>query len=116
MELSSIYRDMVENWDGPWVQHREIAEFSFGLLSRGTLANLTSRGEGPDFHLVNGKKVSEAKEMAAWLQGRNEIDDGTVVAATGKEIKEFDSFAQVPNKYTFVYEKYSGKILKPNWG
>ncbi len=115
MELLNIFKDMFESWDGSWVQHREIAEFSFGLLSRGTLANLTCRGEGPDFHLVQGKKVSSAVEMAAWLQGRNEIDDGKVVACFGKEIREFDSLAQVPDKFNFVYEKFSGKILRPNW-
>lgn len=72
MELTGIYKQMVEAWVKPIVirEDEELKKFSFGLLkSRRYLANLDSRGEGPESKQQSGGRVFyDASDLAYWLQ------------------------------------------------
>ena len=89
MELTGIYREMVESWNKPIVlrDDKELDSFSFGILkSRRYLANLDCAGQGPESKSHNGGKVYYlAEDLAEWLQAKNENNKPVTYKAAGPD-------------------------------
>jgi hypothetical protein len=115
-ELTGIYKKMYESWHKPIVirNKQELTEFTFGLLtSKGYMANLDSRGEGPDSKDTMGSQVYyDAFDFALWLQKRNSVEN-KLIASNAEEVRIFDRqpLSKIPKKYTFITDS-NGKILR----
>jgi len=71
----SFVEDLVSRWPSAVVARSEISRFSGGLLSRGTLANLDCRGEGPPVRLRVGRRVAYPTDvLAKWLAERIQVE------------------------------------------
>lgn len=74
-DLKGVFFEMVQRWPSAIVCRDVIDEFTGGAVSQGTMANLDSRGEGPEgkFSLGSRKVCYPAVEIARWLQARAEF-------------------------------------------
>ena len=52
----------------PYIGRSEVERFFPGILKKGTLAVLASRGEGPPYIKVGRRVVYETKVLLQWLQ------------------------------------------------
>lgn len=71
VSLAPDFREMVKVWKGgPYVPRAQVGEFSGGMLHPKTMANLDSRGEGPE-RVKYGKKVYyHVDKLAEWAEKR----------------------------------------------
>ena len=64
---------MVKNWPSSHVERSKVGEFSGGAVAPGTLANLDSRGLGPEGATHIGRRVIYSSlELVKWLEDRAE--------------------------------------------
>lgn len=62
---------LTKKWPSGVVARREVSNFSGGLISPRSLANLDSQGNGPDGAIQIGANIAySAAELAAWLYER----------------------------------------------
>ena len=77
---------LVEKWPSAYVARPEIARFTGGLMQAGTMANLDSKGMGPEGKIRVGRKVAyEVHSLVAWLEGRNPVDAGGAMVTARKK-------------------------------
>ena len=117
-ELVGIYKQMYENWPKPIVVRRdnELSSFTFGLFkSKGAMANLDSKGEGPPSKESVGCQVCyDAYDFALWLQTRNKVEN-KIIASSSDETKIYpmQPIENIPKKFSFVTDS-NGNILRPS--
>lgn len=69
--MKDIYEQMAEKWPSAIVSRREVGKFSGGLLNSRTLANLSSRREGPpQIKMGNQRVFYPVQDLVAWLRAR----------------------------------------------
>ena len=115
---NNLFEEMVENWPKPVVWRSEVFDFSFGMVSKKTLANEDHRGRGP-MKQVFGKHVAYLpNDLAEWLREKygSEEDDGRgrIVGydKTRGEILYFEKVEDVPENIFYAYDRISGSIVK----
>lgn len=67
----TTFQKMKENWPSEVVARRKIDEFTGGAYSRGTMANLDSKGEGPVRIRIGPRVVYPKNELVVWLMRRS---------------------------------------------
>ena len=70
--MADIYDKMVEAWKAPAVARSDIRLFSGGALSGKTVANLESKGIGPESFKFRNRTCYETAKLAAWMREWNE--------------------------------------------
>ena len=70
--MSDIYDKMAEAWDAPCVARTDVRRFSGGAVTGKTLANLESKGLGPEKMKFRGKTLYETQKLVAWMRDWNE--------------------------------------------
>lgn len=66
---------MADKWPSTYVSREKVGEFSGGILHPRTLANLDSKGLGPQRYRVGRKVVYHVDDLCDWLSLRaREID------------------------------------------
>jgi hypothetical protein len=77
-EIRDIYDaidEMKQRWTSTVIARSAVGEFSGGLISPRTLANLDSQGKGPPGKFNWGRKAAyPVNEFCEWLKGRIESD------------------------------------------
>lgn len=70
--MNDLAARLKEFWPSPLVPRNEVGKFSGGLLNSGTMANLDSRGEGPQGKVAFGKvRVAYDRDLLIdWLMER----------------------------------------------
>ena len=115
-QLTGIYLKMYEAWPKPIVirSNDELNKATFGLLkSKGYLANLDSKKQGPESKESLGAQVFyNSYDFFLWLQERNGVEN-KIIAANAKEteIFEMQPVENIPEKYSFVTDS-DGNILR----
>ena len=62
---------LAKNWPSSIVARREIRKFTGGTISPGTMANLDSRGKGPEGRFRVGRNTAYPIEsLIKWLESR----------------------------------------------
>lgn len=62
---------LAARWPSSLVAREKIAEFTGGILTPKTLANLDATGEGPKGRITVGRKVAYPVDLLiAWLEAR----------------------------------------------
>lgn len=62
---------LAARWPSPFVAREKISEFTGGIITPKTLANLDSTGGGPKGRITVGRKVAyPTSELIAWLESR----------------------------------------------
>lgn len=62
------FEQMAAKWSKPLVKRSDVKEYSCGLISGKTLANLAAMGEGPPYYYVSGYAVYQTTDITDWLQ------------------------------------------------
>lgn len=63
---------LAARWPSPLVAREKISEFSGGILTPKTMANMDCNGEGPKGRITCGRKVAyPVAELIAWLESRS---------------------------------------------
>lgn len=66
------FKQFAQKWHAPVVVRTEVGKFSGGLLHPRTMANIDSRGEGPE-RIRFGKKVAyPVDSLISWMEKRFE--------------------------------------------
>ncbi len=74
MQENQNLSKLIEKWPSAFVARPEIGKFSGGMLSAGTMANLDSKGLGPEGKVRVGRKVAyEVHALVRWLEARNPV-------------------------------------------
>lgn len=69
--MKDIYDQMAEKWPSAIVARKEVSNFSGGLLSPRTLANLDSMGSGPPRIKMGSQRVFyPVHDLITWLRAR----------------------------------------------
>lgn len=67
--MKNDFSHMARKWPSSIVGRQQIREFTGGMLSPGTLANLDCQGIGPDGKIRIGKKIGYVvAEFVPWLE------------------------------------------------
>jgi hypothetical protein len=67
--MKNDFSHMGKKWPSSIVSRQQIREFTGGMLSPGTLANLDCQGIGPDGRIRIGKKVGYIVDrLIPWLE------------------------------------------------
>lgn len=67
IDLSSL----AAQWSSSYVAREKIGEFTGGIITPKTLANLDSMGAGPEGRITVGRKVAYfVPEFITWLESR----------------------------------------------
>jgi hypothetical protein len=71
-EIEKSIEAMAERWPSPVVARKAVKEFSGGILSAKTLANMDSLGTGPEgrFLLMN-QTVYPVESLVSWLKSKS---------------------------------------------
>lgn len=69
--MADIYEKMVEAWKAPVVARSDVRLFSGGVISGKTLANLQSKGIGPESLRFRNRTCYETSKLAAWMREWN---------------------------------------------
>ena len=73
-EIENYIMEAAEKWPGDFLSRKDAVTFSGNTMSIGHLANLDSRGEGPDGAFYLGRKRVYAKmRFAKWMIRRMEV-------------------------------------------
>lgn len=63
-----------QNWPSGLVAREEVHRFTGGVISCKTIANLDSKGLGPEGSIRIGRKIAyQVKPFIRWLEGRAEV-------------------------------------------
>ena len=69
--MDEILQKIKEAWKAPIVLRRDIAKFSFGLVTARSLQTLDSRGQGIVKSItINGKVAYTTDSVLKWLESR----------------------------------------------
>lgn len=63
-----------EKWPSGIVARTSIKEFTGGMISEKTMANLDSNGEGPDRFTIGRKVAYKVDVLIAWLEQRSIVN------------------------------------------
>lgn len=73
--MSDIFQQMEAKWPSAIVARHEVGKFSGGLLNPQTLANMSSKGEGPPKIKMGSRRVFySVQDLVAWLRARTSQD------------------------------------------
>jgi hypothetical protein len=62
---------LADKWNSAVVSREKIGDFTGGTISPKSMANLDSKGEGPEGAILIGKKVAyPVSSLIAWLERR----------------------------------------------
>ncbi len=62
---------LADNWPSPFVARQSIRDFSGGILTSRSLANLDSQGQGPAGRFRVGRKIAYPVEsLISWMEKR----------------------------------------------
>ena len=65
---------MALHWPSTFVAREKASEFTGGIITSKSLANLDSRGLGPKGRIIVGRKVAyPVTELIAWLESRSKL-------------------------------------------
>ena len=65
---------LAARWPSPFVAREKVGEFTGGIISPKTLANLDSSGGGPKGRITVGRKVAyPVAELIVWLESRAKV-------------------------------------------
>jgi len=65
---------LAARWPSPFVAREKISEFSGGIITPKSMANLDCIGEGPKGRITCGRKVAyPVAELVAWLESRSNL-------------------------------------------
>lgn len=88
---------LADKWPSAIVSRDRIEEFTGGLICRGTMSNIDSRGDGPPmFYLSARKPAYLVEDLIPWLQKRIEaatrrkpkaVPRGNRAVASGRPVK-----------------------------
>lgn len=63
--------NLAAKWPSPFVAREKIGEFTGGIISPKTMANLDSAQSGPKGRITVGRKVAyPVNELVIWLESR----------------------------------------------
>lgn len=86
MQASQNLSKLIEKWPSAYVVRSEVGKFTGGMIQPGTLANLDSKGLGPEGKVRVARKVAyEVRAFVRWLESRNPVDAGGPMAAAHKK-------------------------------
>ena len=72
--ISAIMESLADKWPSTFVARSDVPKFTGGLISEKYIANLDSRGEGPDGRFRSGRKICyPVSNMCNWLISRSQI-------------------------------------------
>ena len=75
-QVSATLEDLRSKWPSTLVPRERIYEFSGGLINPRTMANLDSRGDGPEGRMRIGRKVVYPLDSVLdWIKDRIETLD-----------------------------------------
>ena len=69
-EMPFEYRRMADNWPYDHLVHNDIPEFTGRALTKGRVAGLLNKGEGPETFRILNKKASDKIKFANWMWQR----------------------------------------------
>jgi hypothetical protein len=73
MKEQGLFNGLAEKWPSAYVARQEAEHFTGGAISEKYLANLDSRGLGPQGRFRFGRKVVyPVQDFIEWLNGRAE--------------------------------------------
>ena len=76
MQPESTFAPMAARWPSSHVARSRVAEFSGGILTPKTMANLDAQGKGPKGRIRVGKAVAyEVTKLIAWMESRVTFED-----------------------------------------
>ncbi len=88
MQANQNLSKLIEKWPSAYVVRSEVARFTGGMIQPGTLANLDSKGLGPEGKIRIARKVAyEVHSLVRWLERRNPVDAGGAMAAARNKRK-----------------------------
>ena len=61
------FHQLAAKWAKPFVKRADVKEFSCGLISGKTLANLAARGEGPPYFRASRYVVYQTTDLTEWF-------------------------------------------------
>jgi hypothetical protein len=65
---------LAARWPSPLVAREKVSEFSGGIVTPKTLANLDSIGEGPKGRIICGRKIAyPVDQLVTWLESRSRL-------------------------------------------
>ncbi|OGR01003.1 MAG: hypothetical protein A2511_01370 [Deltaproteobacteria bacterium RIFOXYD12_FULL_50_9] len=71
MEEKDLLKEMAAKWPSSIVARRKVGEFTGGVISEKSMANLDCLGQGPSNRIKIGKIVAyPVKDFIAWLVER----------------------------------------------
>ncbi|TKB25279.1 hypothetical protein FCL47_14575 [Desulfopila sp. IMCC35006] len=75
VEQAQAARDAIQEaanrWQGDFLTRPDVKRFTGGAISTGHLANLDSKGNGPEGAFYLGRKIVYPKnQLSKWLQSR----------------------------------------------
>jgi hypothetical protein len=73
LSLSKIGSHLADNWPSSIVARSETKRFSGGIVNPKYLANLDSKGDGPERIRIGRKIGYPVKSFVAWLEDRAQI-------------------------------------------
>ena len=81
----SSFESLAAKWPSSFVSRDRVHEFTGGIISQRYLANLDSRGLGPENRVRVGRKVAyPVDDLIAWLESRvRKIDEDKTFAKIG---------------------------------
>ncbi len=69
--MDDILQKIKEAWESPIVLRKDIAKFSFGVVTARSMQTLDSRGQGIEKSItINGKVAYTTDSALKWLEGR----------------------------------------------
>ena len=69
-QVSATLEDLRSKWPSTLVPRERIYEFSGGLINPRTMANLDSRGEGPDRMRIGKKVAYPLDSLIEWMKNK----------------------------------------------
>lgn len=73
-----VFDVMADNWPSEIIARTEIKVFTGGLISPKYIANLDSKGDGPQGRIKSGRKTGyQKRSFVEWLRERSIIENPT---------------------------------------
>lgn len=69
-QVEKHFDALAKPWTSGFVAREKISEFTGGVISSGTMANLKSKGISPEYIIIGRKVVYPIKPLIAWLKTR----------------------------------------------
>jgi hypothetical protein len=85
MQASQNLSKLIDRWPSAFVARSEVGKFTGGMIQPGTLANLDSKGLGPEKIRVSRKVAYPVIPFVRWLETRSLVDAAGPMAAARKK-------------------------------